>query len=75
MSTVTATPAFGSVEHFAEKLRRCSTHWTNIDLLAYEFVKVIADSDYLDPAERMRRVANLIAAADLVRAENEAAGR
>lgn len=77
MDTVTAQPeAFLSVEYFCEEMRKHAGLWTDLRLLALAYVKVFAKADRLGAeAEALEAIRNILAAADIVRAEFEAAGR
>lgn len=60
-NTVTTTPAYGSVDYYAGKLRDCAHRWTDLRLAGFEFIRAVTDNG--GDAER---VANIVAAVEQV---------
>lgn len=72
-STVTAKPAFGSVERFAQLLRIDCPDEARLDSRALVTIGIlVGDSEFGTNWDHVR---NVVAAAELVRAELRAAGR
>lgn len=72
MPTNTANRYF-TIEYFAEEIRQAAPRWTDIRLLGLEYVKVIAKDDSCDTARDMQHIRNVLAAVELVRAEQAGA--
>lgn len=73
---MTGRPDPHSVEHFAERMRQVAHMWSDVRPLALKYIEVYAVDA---PAERgtraddMQAIRNIIAAAEIVNAELEAA--
>lgn len=72
MTTPTAPLTFGSVEYFADQLRRHAAQWTDARLHAYALVGVIASGGCGRAAVDLERIRNILTAAELVQAERAA---
>lgn len=72
-------PTYGSVDYYADLLRDCATNggYTRLDSLTIYFVDDVANAQFHqhDGADRLGRIRNVLAAAQLVRAEIQAADR
>lgn len=79
MDTVTTQPEYGSVERFADMIRRQARDHFDVNSCLIGIIDAIADPDtglglaITDDTGRIVRVRNALAAADLVRAEMVAA--
>lgn len=78
METVTTKTDQHSVDRYADRMRGVAFMWTDVRLLALKYIEVYASNA---PAERgtragdMRVIRNIIAAAEIVHDEMQAAGR
>ena len=81
MDTVTTTtderPEIFTVEYIAEALRKNAYLWrTDVRAHGFEFVKVFATNRYPgDELRDLQRIRNVLAAVELVHAEQAEAGR
>lgn len=74
MNTVTTQPAYGSVEHYADMIRRHANTQDEARAVALAVVEQTANHGG-DDGERLARVRNVLAAVEQVLAEIQAAGR
>lgn len=72
METVTAKPAFGSVEQLADVLRMNNPSESLVDGRALAVIGTLIDIGGTDAVQHVR---NALAAAEMVRAELRASGR
>lgn len=73
METVATEHAYGSADYYAAALRDAADRWTDLRMLAYEFIRIIDGKEYLSKAERMGHVAAILDATEQVRTEQGAA--
>lgn len=78
MTSVSTKTDLHTVDSYTDRMRAVAFLWTDIRLLALKYIELYASNA---PAERgtraddMRVIRNIIAAADIVHAEMQAAGR
>lgn len=58
-----------STDYYVDLMRRQLKYWTDIELLAMAYIKVVAKQDYPDTGDEIHRVRAILAAVEIVRAE------
>jgi hypothetical protein len=65
-TTVVPAPTF-DLDYFVGMVRKHARGWSDLGALGLEYVRVFTSDG--DPAEQLERIRNILAAVDLVRAE------
>lgn len=77
MDTVTTKPKYGTVEYYAELVRTNAER--HLDSFTLHLINDLANDPFHEhdgqDGSRLTRIRNVLAAAELVRAEQRAAGR
>jgi hypothetical protein len=74
MDTVTAKPAFGSVDHFVDVLRKYH-NLRDLNSALVAVLDTVSDPRFYSATVAMRQVRNCLAAGEQVRSEIQAADR